>query len=103
MTKFLALALLAVAATPAIATETARTAIVRVSDLNLASPAGVAALDQRLNRAARSVCDDAGVRTAFERRDATLCRSEALARVRPNRDAMVASARGTEVAIVATK
>ena len=100
MTKFLALAVFAVAATPAIAAETTRTAIVRTGDLNLAKPADIAVLDRRLHRAARIVCADHGGRTVSEHREAAACRSQALAEVRPNRDAVVAVARSTEVAVV---
>jgi UrcA family protein len=103
MTKFLALALFAVAATPAIATETSRSVAVRMDDLDLGKPAGIASLDRRLAQAARQVCADRGGRTLREAREAADCRAEALARVQPSRDAMVASARSTEVALVTTK
>jgi UrcA family protein len=103
MIKFLALALLAAAATPAIATETPRSVIVRTGDLDLAKAADIATLDRRLNKAAHSVCDTAGIRGAFEARAEAACRKQALADAQPNRDAMVASARGTELAVVTTR
>lgn len=103
MNKFLALALLAVATTPAMATETTRSVIVQTGDLQLSKASDIATLDRRLNKAARSVCATSGSLSLSEFRSASVCRSQALAGVRPSRDALVASARGTELAIAVVK
>ncbi|MBX9797450.1 UrcA family protein [Sphingomonas sp.] len=73
------------AATPEVA--------VRVTDLDLSTPAGVRRLDQRLVRAASAVCeiDAPATLAAMNRRWA--CQQAALSRVAPRRDALIAHAR----------
>lgn len=59
----LAVALSASPAAAAPAVDTA-TRTVRIDDLNLATPYGLAVLDRRVDAAARSVCKISGARTA---------------------------------------
>lgn len=97
MSKLLAMALLALVCAPAIAAETSSIEV-RFDDLNLARPAGVAALDRRLSQAARSLCSHLEGRSLPEIRAAGKCRTETLAAVQSRRDARIAMARSLQFA-----
>lgn len=97
MSKLLAMALLALVAAPAIATET-NSISVRIDDLNLARPAGVAALDRRLSQAARRLCSTLAGRSLIDLRAEAKCRAETLASVQSRRDARIAMARSLQFA-----
>ena len=98
-TIFLA-AVAATAATisfPAFAAETAPTAEVHYSDLNLTSADGAQALKLRVSRAAKRVCTDNGDRTLAGAAEARKCARIALAKAMPQVElALVKS--GTQVA-----
>jgi len=59
----LAAASLAITASPALAGGDQQTMTVEYEDLNLASEAGVARLEQRIDKAAREVCGVNAIRT----------------------------------------
>jgi UrcA family protein len=61
LTVFAALSVTGLTAAPAIAAEAA-TVTVPYADLNLASPAGAAALDQRIDTAVAAVCEKPALR-----------------------------------------
>lgn len=93
MTFALALtASLPVAANPARET---RSEVVRFDDLNLSSTAGVAALERRINSAARRVCEyrDARGSTYLLSQDQAVCMKNALASARQQ----VAAKTGTAI------
>lgn len=52
--------------------------VVRYDDLNLANPAGIDKLYQRIQAAARVVCGDAGTRSLREKMTATRCTEQAV-------------------------
>ena len=85
-----AMALGATAATvsPAIASDTGLA--VRYGDLDLRSESGRAALDARIERAARSVCGVANNTELKFARGVRECRDAAIAAAREQRDALVA-------------
>ena len=96
MIKFLVVALLA--ATPVMAQAEIVTRSVRVADLDLRSPAGVAELDRRIDRAARQVCETNGVKPIREHRIAETCRTAAVAGAVGDREAKLAAAQTTRLA-----
>ncbi len=77
------------ATAPAAAT---RSVMVDARGLDLASAAGVAAFDKRIEIAARRACMPADVRNLKAQAIAAECRREAVAAARAPRDAMVARA-----------
>ncbi len=84
MNRISAMALAVVATgivlSPAIAyAQDERTASISYSDLDLSTESGVAALEQRIERAARYVCglDDVNLGTRLRSREARQCVSEA--------------------------
>jgi UrcA family protein len=89
--------ILAGAASPALAAPpAAQTRIVSYADLNLASAAGRATLDRRLDRAVRAVCGRAAIKDLNAYRQVELCRDESLADARAQLrrgEVLVASAR----------
>lgn len=84
------LAGLAAAATPSHATDYA-TASVSYADLDLASPGGVRTFDQRLTRATRSVCGDRWSKDLGGYKEYTSCVRETGARVRMQRQRVIAA------------
>jgi UrcA family protein len=52
--------------------------VVRYDDLNLANPAGIEKLYQRIQAAARIVCGGTGTRSLQAKMDATRCREQAV-------------------------
>jgi len=62
---------------------------VRHADLNLASAAGRAALDRRIDRAARQVCGTALTVELDLAAEIEACRADVLAEARAQRDALV--------------
>ncbi|WP_165912100.1 UrcA family protein [Novosphingobium sp. PhB165] len=68
------------------AREVVRTEQVHYSDLNLATPEGVAMLDRRLSRAVRKVCADNNFHSTWEDRGGTRCMQDAQREVRRQRD-----------------
>ncbi|GGE01035.1 hypothetical protein GCM10011529_04140 [Polymorphobacter glacialis] len=96
MFKFLVVALLAAA--PVMAQAEIVTRNVRVADLDLRSPAGLAELDRRIDRAARQVCETGGVKPIWEHRIAETCRTGAVAGAMGEREAVLAAAQTTRLA-----
>jgi UrcA family protein len=85
---------LALAATPAAAGEIQlRSERVAVADLDLATEAGVARLDARLERAAARACEKPGLVTGWDRMLVADCRARALASVAPQRADAISAAR----------
>lgn len=86
--------LLLFATAPALAREAAAQATQRVSfaDLNLATPAGVAALDRRIEQAIRRACGDAFPRDLAAQAEMRGCRASMRAGIADRRDAAVAVA-----------
>lgn len=84
------------ATAPASAQSTVRTQEVRFADLDLTSAAGVTALDQRIDRATRSVCGVNGARTLQEITDARRCQKIALNDAAPRVQFAVAQARSNQ-------
>lgn len=87
MLKLLTCALALTASLPAVAANperAVRNEVVRFDDLNLASPAGVATLERRINSAARRVCDfrDSRGSTLLVSKDLSQCMTNALASAR---------------------
>jgi UrcA family protein len=92
MPRYLAPLLAALALTPVASLAQEPTAEVRFDDLNLATPAGQAALEQRIETAARAVCRNeaaTGTRIANPRREQA-CRAD----VRRQIDARITAQRG---------
>lgn len=86
MMKSIACALALAASLPAAATAESveRSETVRFDDLNLASPAGVMALERRITGAARRVCGyhEARQMSLITPKDVTACMNSALASAR---------------------
>ncbi|MCQ8278297.1 UrcA family protein [Acetobacteraceae bacterium KSS8] len=66
---------------------------VSLSDLDLSTQAGIDAANERLDVAAHRVCADSDVSTLAGRAENEACRAEALSRVRPVMNRLIASAR----------
>ena len=95
MFRLLVIAIAAAAAFPVAAEEISlRSERVRVADLDLNTPEGVAALDRRLSRAAVRACEGSGLTTVWDNRVAERCQVRTLARVADQRDQVIAAARG---------
>lgn len=89
-----AIGLVTVAITPAFAAQSEKMAIVvETTDLNLSTPQGQKTLDQRIEKAARTVCRTAGVTTGSRvlTREARDCLVTARADVRQQVAALTAS------------
>lgn len=69
-----------------------RSVMVDARGLDLASPAGAAVFDRRIETAARRACRPDDMRNLTARAAAAQCRREAVAAARAPRDAMVARA-----------
>jgi UrcA family protein len=98
---FAAFAVAAALVVPTV-TQAAETNAVRVSyaDLNLASDAGQHVLQGRIVHAARTVCEIEDSRELALASATNVCRSDAIARVRPAYEAAVAAARHGTVTIL---
>jgi UrcA family protein len=84
----------AASASPAQAADTVtNTTTVRYHDLDLATPAGEAALHQRIARAAKHVCWQADGPTLDDQARFDACRTNAIASASPTLNAVIASAR----------
>ena len=94
-------------AAPALAQTTAQDvniSLVRTGDLDLLSADGQRKLDQRLAHAAREVCGTASDVDVEGKNAVRKCRDDTLARVRGDRDVIVAAAaRGAFVAVTASR
>lgn len=71
------------------------TAIVRYGDLNLDAPAGIAALNERVHRAATRLCIEPGLQPAQWMGASLACHRDAVASARPQIDAAIASYAGS--------
>lgn len=97
MIRILAIVAAAAAAFPVAAGEIPlRSERVRVADLDLSTPQGVAALDRRLARAAFRACEQSGLTTVWDNRVSYDCQARTLARVAEQRDAVIAAARSSD-------
>ncbi|NJC08670.1 UrcA family protein [Polymorphobacter fuscus] len=83
--------LFAVVAPVAAQAATVETRSVRVADLDLNRPAGIAELDRRIDRAARQLCGVGSIGPVWQRRAADECRAEAVARATGDRQAALAT------------
>lgn len=90
---FAILATAAIAAPARAADTVTNTTAVRYHDLDLTSPAGEAALRQRIARAANTVCWQADGPTLDEHARFDACRATAIASASPKLNAVIASAR----------
>jgi len=88
----IAFALAALTATPAFAGS--NTVKVPYGDLNLGTPAGVAALDRRLDRAVERVCGDAPLRNLAAQRRIEQCRTQTWASIQDDRQVAIAKSTG---------
>jgi UrcA family protein len=89
----------AFAATPAAADLGGRR--VSYADLDLTTPAGIAALDARLDQAVRRVCGDPYPRDLIGRRDVERCRAQTRASIQGPRSAALAEARSRAIQLAA--
>ena len=91
----IAFALAALTATPAIA-QGANSVKVPYGDLNLGSPAGIAALDRRLDRAVKSVCGDAAIHDLSAQRRIERCRTDTWQSIQDDRQVAIARSTGQQ-------
>lgn len=97
---------LVVAATPAMAGDESAnrpTRQVRTSDLNVSTPEGIAALDRRINVAARAICDspdqsDLRARIAYRK-----CVAATRQAAQPQRDKLIAQANERQASIALSR
>ena len=98
---------LALKAGPAFAQEVATgetyVAIVKTADIDLDSEAGQRQLDRRLAQAAREVCGTASETDVEGKNDVRKCRDETLARAAADKQAALAAADRTVIAITAAR
>jgi UrcA family protein len=85
-------------AQPPIVVEGLPTAIVNYADLDLSSPAGQAALDARVRRAAQSLCDVRGVRDIGQAMASRSCLTFALGHAQGQVERAVAQYGNTQFA-----
>lgn len=88
------LAGLAAFATPALANAQTESRTVQIGDLDLNKPAGVAALDRRIDRAARQICATGFPRALWEQRADAACRADVAASATGGREAALAAGAG---------
>ena len=93
MMKSLILIALVLASAPALAQPPAGT--VRISDLDLATPAGVAKLDRRIDRAVAQLCGAAFPTDLNGRAQVDDCRAETMKSVSDQRAVLLAHRGGT--------
>jgi UrcA family protein len=79
-----------------------RTIVVRTADLDLATPAGVAALDTRIRVAVRTVCGTASDVDLHGRNVVLQCRADTLAVARAQREDAIALASRAAPAVLAS-
>jgi UrcA family protein len=93
--SLIAVALLGAAAVPAFAQQDADVLqrAVSYADLDLTSPAGVAAFDRRIDAAVTQVCGRADLRDMAAWSERKQCRAKARSQIQPVRDAALASAK----------
>ena len=89
----IAFALAALTATPAFA-GAVHTEKVPYGDLNLGTPAGIAALDRRLDRAVERVCGDAPLRNFAAQRQIEKCRADTWQSIEDDRQFAIAKSTG---------
>jgi UrcA family protein len=94
MHRLLLLAAALAAATPGAATPAERLVRVAHADLDLATDAGVAALDRRIRAAANRLCEAGAARSVIEQRAGMRCRMDAIATAAGQRSRAIAAARG---------
>jgi UrcA family protein len=87
-------ALTATAPLTALASGQPLTENVHYGDLNLATPAGIEALDRRLDRAVKRVCGDASPRSLSDVRQVGKCRDETWQSIEADREFAIARATG---------
>ena len=90
--KILASAVLMLAASVSLASAETRSIGIDASDLDLASNAGRAVLEQRITHAVDNICGSAHARTTWEQVNYATCSKAARADVQTRVDAMVAAA-----------
>ena len=97
MKKTVLLALFAFSATanPASAALSENRRAVTYSDLNLASAAGRATLDHRIDKAVRAVCRNGPTRSIRAAQQARDCMAEVKSRIEPMRKRLIAEAMKT--------
>ena len=95
MVKSLALLALILAAAPAAAEPSAAT--VRTADLDLSTPAGIARLDRRIERAIDLLCGTAFPTDLDAQAEIGRCRAETMKSVSSRRAMLVARAGGSPV------
>jgi UrcA family protein len=93
MMKSLALLAVVLGSTPILAQPPAGT--VRISDLDLATPAGVAKLDRRIDRAVAQLCGAAFPTDLNGRAQIDSCRAETMKSVTDRRAMLLARAGGS--------
>ena len=93
MVKSLALLALILASAPALAQQPAGT--VRTSDLNLATPSGVAQLDRRIEHAVAQLCGTAYPTDLDARAQVDGCRAETMKSLAGRRATLLAHAGGS--------
>ena len=77
---------------PVVVQQNLPTAIISYADLDLTSPAGIAALNGRVRRAAEGLCANTGVVSLRERMDERSCVSFALGQAQGQIDTAIAQA-----------
>jgi UrcA family protein len=92
MLKSIAISGLILASAPALAQPPART--IRTSDLDLATPAGVARLDGRIERAVAQLCGSAFPTDLDAQAEVARCRNATMASVSGQRSMLLAHASG---------
>jgi len=90
--KILASAALMLAASASLASAQTRSIGIDASDLDLASNAGRAVLEQRVDHAVDNICGSPHARSTWEQANYATCSKAARADVRSRVDAMVAAA-----------
>jgi len=101
MTKIFLTALLAFAATPAVAEPITATSTVQTADLDLSSAKGQRALDRRLALAIKEVCGTASDVDIAGKNEVRRCRADTLAQVAGDRDQRVARASAEPIEVAA--
>ena len=84
------------------ATAAPRSVAVSYADLDLSRPAGVAALDRRLSRAADAVCGPVDARDLRASAAARACRTAALSAAAGDAKAVIAARRGPDYAMASS-
>ena len=101
MNKIFLTALLAFAATPAMAEPITITSTVQTADLDLASAQGQRALDRRLALAVKEVCGTASDVDIAGKNEVRRCRVDTLSALSAERDQRVARASGEPIEVAA--